>query len=85
MNQITHKDFGFFQTELLYVDYITFNLTKLFESDIRELILYFQSLGFDCYLKQTETSQSRKKVSTINYSKNEFEIDFILSVPYQKT
>jgi hypothetical protein len=84
MNQITHEDFGFFQTELLNVDFITFNLTKLFEDDILELTAYFQSLGFDCYLKQAETSKSRQKVYTTNYSKNEFQLDFILTVPYQK-
>ena len=84
MNQITHEDFGLFQKELLHVDFISFNLTKLFEADIDELTTFFQRLGFDCYLKQTETSQSRKKVYTTNYSKNQFELDFLLTVPYQK-
>lgn len=46
MNQITHQDFGFFQTELLQVDFITFNITKLFESDINQLTAFFQNLGF---------------------------------------
>ena len=84
MNQITHQDFGFFQTELLQVDFITFNITKLFESDINQLTAFFQNLGFDCYLKKTDISQSRQKVYNTNYSKNQFELDFILTVPYQK-
>ena len=50
MNQITHQDFGFFQTELLQVDFITFNIRKFFESDIKQLTAFFQNLGFDCYL-----------------------------------
>jgi len=42
MNQITHKDFGLFQTELLHVDFITFNLTKLSNSQISQLATYFR-------------------------------------------
>lgn len=48
MNKITHEDFGFFQTELLQVDFISFNITKFFESDINELTAFFQNFGFDC-------------------------------------
>ncbi len=84
MNQITHEDFGLFRTELIQVDFITFNITKLFESDINQLTAFFQNLGFDCYLKKTDISQSRQKVYNTNYSKNQFELDFILTVPYQK-
>lgn len=58
MNQITHEDFGLFRVELLKVDYVTSNLTKLFESDIQELATYFQNLGFNSFLKPKETSQS---------------------------
>jgi len=65
MNQITHEDFELFRTELLQVDFITFNLTKLSNLQISQLATYFQNLGFNCYLKKAETSQSRKKVSTI--------------------
>ena len=82
MNQTTHEDFGLFRTELLNVDYITFNLTK--ESDIEKLATYFQDLGFNCYQKKTETSQSCQKIYTSNYSKKEFQLHFILAVPYQK-
>ena len=83
--QITHEDFEFFQTELLQVDLISFNITKLFEFKLNQLIAFFQNLGFDCYLKKTDTSQSRQKVYTTNYYKNQFELDFILIIPYQKT
>ena len=41
MNETTHEEFGLFRAELLNVDYITFNLTKLFESDIEKLATYF--------------------------------------------
>ena len=50
--QITHEDFEFFQTELLQVDLISFNITKLFEFKLNQLIAFFQNLGFDCYLKK---------------------------------
>ena len=84
MNQITHEDFGLFRTELLKVDYITFNSTKLFESDIQELATYFQILGFNSLLKAKETSQSSQIIYTSNYYKTEFQLHFILTVPYQK-
>ncbi len=81
MNQITHEDFGFFQTELLQVDFITFNLTKLSNLQISQLATYFRSLGFNSYLKKAETSQSRPNK---NHFQNKFELDIILKVPYQK-
>lgn len=84
MNQITYKDFGLFQTELLQVDFITFNLTKLSNFQISQLATYFQSLGFNCYLKKVETSQSRQEYSNNNHFQNKFELDIILNLPYQK-
>lgn len=51
MNQITHEDFGVFQTECLSVDFITFNLKKLYDFQIDQLAVYFQSLGFNCQKK----------------------------------
>ena len=84
MNQITHEDFGLFRTELFKVDYITFNLTKLFESEIQELATYFQYLGFNSFIKAKETSQSSQIIYTSNYSKKEFQLHFIVTVPYQK-
>jgi len=84
INQITHEDFGLFQTELLQVDFITFNLTKLSNIQISQLATYFQNLGFNCYLKKAETSQSRQEYSNRNHFQNQFELDIILKVPYQK-
>jgi len=88
MNRITHEDFGFFQDELLQVDFITLNLNKLSDSQIRQLANYFQRLGFNCYQKKTETSKSRQEVfidyKSKNYHNNVFELEFIITVPYQK-
>ena len=84
MNQITHEDFGVFQTECLTVDFITFNLKKLSDSQIDQLAVYFQSLGFNCYQKDSEKSKSRQEFYNNNHSQNQFELDFILTVPYQK-
>ena len=54
MNQITYQDFGLFRDELLQVDFISFNLSKLSESQILKLANYFQSLGFNCYQRKAE-------------------------------
>lgn len=67
INQITHEDFGLFQTELLQVDFMTFNLTKFSSLKISQLATYFQNLGFNCYLKKAETSQSRQEYSNRNH------------------
>lgn len=76
MNQTTHEDFGLFRTELLNVDYITFNLTKLFESDIEKLATYFQDLGFNSLLKkQKQVNLARKFILLIILKKN---FNFIL-------
>jgi hypothetical protein len=86
MNQITYEDFGLFRDELLQVDFITLNLNKLSDSQILQLANYFQNLGFNCYQRKAETSQSRQEVYA-NYKKyygNPFELEFILNVPYQK-
>ena len=79
--RINHEDFGSFQTELLQVDFITFNFTKLSNLQISQLATYFQNLGLNCYLKKTETSQSRQEYSNKNHFQNQFELDI---VPYQK-
>jgi len=36
---------------------------KLFNLQIFQLATYFTSLGFNCYLKKSETSQSQQKYS----------------------
>ena len=85
MNRITYQDFGLFQDELLPVDVININLNELSESQICQLANYFQSLGFNCYTcyqRKSESHKSRQEVYE-NY-KNSFEIEFILSVAYQK-
>ena len=64
MNQITHHDFGLFETELLSVDFISFNITRITSQRITRLASYFQNLGFNSY--------------------NQFEVYFILKIPYQK-
>lgn len=85
MNKITYEDFGLFQEELLQVDFITFNLIKLSDPQILQLANYFQNLGFNCYKRKNQTSQSRQEVyNSINYYKNIFQLEFIFSVPYQK-
>jgi hypothetical protein len=84
MNQITHEDFGVFQRELLQVDFMTFNLTKLSNLQISQLATYFQNLGFNCYLKKAETSQSRQEYSNRNHFQNQFELDIILKYPTKK-
>ena len=85
MNQITFEDFGLFRDELLQVDFISFNLSKLSESQILKLANYFQSLGFNCYQRKAETSQSRQEVyANYKYYRNPFELEFILNLPYQK-
>ena len=82
-NQITHEDFGLFQTELLQIDFLTFNLTKLSNLQIDQLATYFQHLGFNCYSKKAETSQSRQEYFNNNHFQNPFELDILLNVPYQ--
>ena len=62
INQITHEYFGFFQTELLQVDFMTFNLTKLSNLQISQLVTYFQNLAFNYYLK--------KKRKPVKFDKN---------------
>ena len=73
MNQITHEDFGFFQEEFLQVDFITFNLIKLSDPQILQLANYFQSLGFNCYQRNNETSKSRQEVyNTSSFKKKNY-------------
>jgi hypothetical protein len=86
MNPITYQDFGLFQDELLQVDFISLNLNKLSESQILQLANYFQSLGFNCYKRKSESNKSRQEVypSSKKYYRNYFELEFILNLPYQK-
>jgi len=66
------------------VDFITFNVTKLSDSQIYQLAAYFQSLGFNCYLKKAETSKSRQEVYNKNHLLTLFSIIWICKpIPYE--
>ena len=84
MNQVIHHDLGLFETELLSVDFISFNLQRITSHQIIRLAFYFQSLGFNSYQKQLDSSQSRQDINNNNSSYNQFEVYFILKIPYQK-
>ena len=42
MNQVTHHDFGLFQTESLSVDFISFNIDQITSLQTTRLASYFQ-------------------------------------------
>ena len=82
MNQINYHDFGLFKTELLSVDFISFNISRTNSQQITRLTSYFQSLGFNTYQKQLDSNQSRQDINENNYFSNPFEVYFILRIPY---
>ena len=84
MNQVTHHDFGLFETELVSVDFISFNIKRITSHQITRLASYFQSLGFNSYQKQLDSNQSRQDINNNNSFYNQFEVYFILKIPYQK-
>lgn len=84
MNQVTHHDFGLFETELLSVDFISFNIKRMTSHQITRLASYFQSLGFNSYQKQLDSNQSRQDINNNNSYYNQFEVYFILKISYQK-
>ena len=84
MNQVTHHDFGLFETEALEVDFISFNIKRITSQQITRLASYFQSLGFNSYQKQLDSNQSRQDINNNNSFDNQFEVYFILKIPYQK-
>lgn len=84
MNYISHQDFQTFDYESLDVDYITINIDPITTYQRTRLTIYFQSLGFNAYQKQSEASRSRQDTNDNNSVKNKFEVCFILKVPYQK-
>ena len=79
MNQVTHHDFGSFETELLSVDFISFNIKRITSHQITRLACYFQNLGFNSYQKQLDSNQSRQDINNNNSSYNQFEVYFILN------
>ena len=84
MNYITHEDFQSFDTESLYVDFISINIDQISPHQISRLTSYFQSLGFNAYQKRLDSNQSRQEINQYNSVKNKFEVYFILKIPYQK-
>ncbi len=84
MNQITHHDFGLFETELLSVDFISFNIKRITSQQINRLASYLQNLGFNSYQKQLDSNQSRQDINDKNNPYNQFEVYFIMKIPYQK-
>ena len=52
MSQITHHDFGLFDTELLSVDFISFNIKRITSQQITRLASYLQNLRFNSYQKE---------------------------------
>ena len=71
MNQFTHYDFGLFETELLSVDFISFNIKRITFHQITCLASYLQSLGFNSYhQKQLDSNQSRQDINNNNSSYN---------------
>jgi hypothetical protein len=84
MNQVTHHDFGLFETEALEVDFISLNIKRITSQQITRLASYFQNLGFNSYQKQLDTKQSRQDINDKNNFYNQFEVYFIMKIPYQK-
>jgi hypothetical protein len=84
MNQITHQDFGLFKDESLSVDFISINIKRITSNQIIRLASYLQNLGFNSYQKQLDSNQSRQDINNNNSSYNQFEVYFILKIPYQK-
>ena len=84
MNQITYHDFGLFEAEGLEVDFISFNIKRITSQQITHLASYFQNLGFNSYQKQLDSNQSRQDINDKNNFYNQFEVYFIMKIPYQK-
>lgn len=84
MNPITHQDFGLFETESLSVNFISFNIKRITSHQITRLAFYFQNLGFNFYQKKLDYNQSRQDINNNNSSYKQFEVYFILKIPYQK-
>ena len=84
MSHINHYDFKSFQAELLSVDFISFNIKRITSHQINRLASYLQSLGFNSYQKQLDSNQSRQDINNNNSYSNQFEVSFILKIPYQK-
>ncbi len=84
MNYVTHQDFELFETESLSVDFISFNIERITPHQIAGLASYFQNLGFNSYQKKLDSNQARQDINNNNSFYNQFEVYFILKIPYQK-
>ena len=84
MNYVTHQDFELFETESLSVDFISFNIERITSHQIAGLASYFQNLGFNSYQKKLDSNQARQDINNNNSFYNQFEVYFILKIPYQK-
>lgn len=66
MNQVTHHDFGLFETEAVEVNFISLNIKPITSHQITRLASYFQSLGFDSYQKQLDSNQYKQGINNNN-------------------
>lgn len=81
MSKITRDDFLNFKSELLNVDFISFNFSKLDKNEISELALYFDSFGFNSYKKNSQ--ESFRQDVRVDF-KNKFQLTFVVNIPYQR-
>ena len=58
-------------------------LNRLYCSLKGHLAFYFQNLGFKSYQKQLDSNHSRQNINNNNSFYNQFEVYFILKIPYQ--
>lgn len=63
---------------------LVLNIDQITSHRRTRLASYLQSLGFNSYQKQLDSSQSRQDINNNNSSYNQFEVYFILKIPYQK-
>lgn len=82
MNQITYHDFGLFETELLFVDFISLNIKRISSERMTSLASYFQNLGFNSYQRQLDSNQSRQEINDKNNTYDQFKVYFIMKIPY---
>jgi len=73
-----------FETELLSIDFISFNIKRITSNQITRLASYFQNLGFNFYQKESDSNQSRQDRNNNNSYYNQFEVYLILKIPSQK-
>ena len=70
MNHITHNDFRLFKTELLSVDFISFNIQRINFYQITSLASYCQSLGFNSYQKKLDFNKFTRYINNNNNFNN---------------